>query len=209
MPGFAQAGGVRGTGADFLARPQSDRALAASYLRRAGFASGRYSGRPIEMVGPVDGNGKQISLIAKLSLESLGFDVKLHLVSQQVMMTRFCGYPAAQVQVCPNVGWTRDFADGQTFLDPTFNGRHITRQMNANTSQLDDPGVNAAIARAETVTDPRARAAAWAGVDRRVTALAPAVPLVWDKVSMLHSADVRAVPNENLGVWDLAFTSLR
>jgi peptide/nickel transport system substrate-binding protein len=161
------------------------------------------------MVAPADGNGRHIAEIAKASFESLGFDVRLSLVSQQVMMTRFCGYPAAQVQVCPNVGWTRDFADGETFLDPTFNGNRIQPQGNANISQLDDPGVNAAIARAETLSDPRARAAAWAAIDRRITALAPAVPLVWDKVSMLHSADVRAVANENLGVWDLAFTSAR
>ena len=35
------------------------------------------------------------------------------------------------------------------------------------------------------------------------------MPLVWDKVPMAHSADVKAVANENLGVWDFAFTSLR
>jgi peptide/nickel transport system substrate-binding protein len=209
MPGFAQAGGVRGTGADFLAHPQGDRALAAMYLRRAGYASGRFSGKPVDMVAPSEGNGRQIALIAEQSLENLGFHVRLHLLSQQVVMTRFCGYPAAKVQVCANVGWTRDFGDGETFLDPTFNGARITPQMNANTSQLDDAGVNAAIARAETVTAPAARARAWAAIDRRITALAPAVPLTWDKVSILHSADVHAVANENLGVWDLAFTSLR
>ena len=35
------------------------------------------------------------------------------------------------------------------------------------------------------------------------------MPLVWDKVSMASSADVRAVANENLGVWDFSFTSLK
>jgi peptide/nickel transport system substrate-binding protein len=209
LPGFAQAGGVHGTGADFLAHPEGDRALAATYLRRAGYASGRYSGKPIDMVAPVEGNGRQIALIAKQSLESLGFHVRLHLLSQQVVMTRFCGSPPAKVQVCANVGWTRDFADAETFLDPTFDGKRITPQMNANTSQLNDPGVNAAIGRAEILTAPAARASAWGAIDRRITALAPAVPLTWDKVSMLHSADVHAVANENLGVWDLAFTSLR
>ena len=32
---------------------------------------------------------------------------------------------------------------------------------------------------------------------------------VWDKVSMASSADVNAVPNPNLGVWDFSFTSLK
>ena len=43
------------------------------------------------------------------------------------------------------------------------------------------------------MTDPAARAQAWGEVDRAITALAPAVPLVWDKVPMAHSADVAAV----------------
>ena len=50
---------------------------------------------------------------------------------------------------------------------------------------------------------------AWGEVDRAITAQAPAVPLVWDKVPMASSKDVDAVPNENLGVWDFSFTSLR
>jgi peptide/nickel transport system substrate-binding protein len=209
MPGFEHAGGVHGTGADFLAEPGGNAALAATYLKRAGFASGRYDGAPILMVGPVDGNGRQISEIAKSNLETLGFDVKLRLLSQQVVQTRFCGVPTAQVAVCPNVGWTRDFADGQTFLDPTFNGDHIAAVGNANVSQLDEPRINAAIDQAKTLTDPARRAKAWGAVDREITAAAPAVPLVWDRVSMAHSADVAAVANESLGVWDLAFTSVR
>jgi peptide/nickel transport system substrate-binding protein len=209
MPGFDAAGGVKGTGADFLAAPGGNRALAASYLKRAGFASGKYTGKPILMVGPVDGNGRQISEIAKANLEALGFDVKLRTLSQEVVQTRYCGVPSAAVAVCPNVGWTKDFADGQTFLDPTFNGAHIAPVGNANVSQLDDPKVNAAIDAAKTLTDPAARAKAWAQVDREITSAAPAVPLVWDRVSMVHSADVLAVANESLGVWDLAFSSIR
>ena len=120
-------------------------ALAASYMKKAGYASGRYSGEPILMVGPVDGNGRRISEIAKQAFTTLGFEVKLRLMSQQAVMTKYCGAPAAAVAVCPNVGWTRDFADGQTFLDPTFNGEHITPVGNANVSQLDVPAVNEAI----------------------------------------------------------------
>ena len=61
----------------------------------------------------------------------------------------------------------------------------------------------------KSITDPAARAQAWGDVDRQITSLAPAVPLVWDKVPMAHSKDVAAVPNEQLGVWDFAFSSLR
>ena len=208
MPGFEQAGGTRGIGVDYLAKPTGDRAVAAKYLKAAGFASGRYEGEPILMVGPSSGNGRAISEIAKQAFESVGFKVKLRLLSMEVVMTRFCGYPKAAVAVCPNVGWVKDFADGQTYLDPTFNGNNIQPVGNSNMSMLDDPAVNAAMERAKTLTDPAERARAWGEVDRKLTELAPAVPLVWDKVPMAHSKDVNAVPNEQLGIWDFAFTSL-
>ena len=56
-------------------------AVAANYMKAAGFASGRYEGEPILMVGPSSGNGKAISQIAKQAFESIGFDVKLRLLS--------------------------------------------------------------------------------------------------------------------------------
>jgi peptide/nickel transport system substrate-binding protein len=124
-------------------------------------------------------------------------------------MTKFCGNPAAAVAVCPNIGWIRDFADGQTYLDATFNGKNILPVGNANVSQLDDPGVNGLIETAKVETDPTARAAKWGEVDRAITALAPAVPLTWDRIPMAHSKNVDAVANESLGVWDFSFTALR
>ena len=158
MPGFEQAGGAAGTGADYLAAPSGDLAVASSYLKKAGYADGRYSGEPILMVGPVDGNGRRISEVAKLAFEKLGFEVKLRLLSQQIVQTKYCGFPASAVAVCPNVGWARDFADGQTYLDPTFNGANIQEVGNANVSQLDVPAVNEAIEQASVLTDPAERA---------------------------------------------------
>jgi peptide/nickel transport system substrate-binding protein len=207
-PGFEQAGAAAGTGADYLASPGGNPALAASYLKKAGFADGRYHGESILMVAPSDGNGRRIAEIAKASFAKLGFDVQLRLMSQQAVITKYCGAASAAVAVCPNVGWGRDFADGQAFLDATFNGDHITPVGNSNVSQLNVPAINEAMDRASTVTDPAARAEAWGQIDREITAQAPAVPLVWDKVSMAASADVNAVANPNLGVWDFSFTSL-
>jgi len=208
-PGFEQAGGAAGTGADFLQAPSGDRAVAARYLQAAGYASGRYEGDEILMVGPREGNGKKISELSKASLESIGFKVNLRLLSQQAVMTKYCGAPGAAVAVCPNVGWVRDFADAQTYLDPTFNGANILEVGNANVSQLDDPGVNRLIEAAKVETRPDVRARKWGEADKAITALAPAVPLTWDRVPMAHSANVDAVPNEALGIWDFSFTALR
>ena len=38
-------------------------------MKQAGFADGRYKGEPILMVGPIDGNGRRISEMAKAAFE--------------------------------------------------------------------------------------------------------------------------------------------
>ena len=46
-------------------------------------------------------------------------------------------------------------------------------------SELDDPALNAMIARARLVTRPAERARAWAQVNHKVLTLAPTVPYMW------------------------------
>ena len=103
-----------------------------------------------------------------------------------------------------------DFADGQTLLDPTFNGQNILKVNNSNWPQLNDPRINAELDKAETLTDPAERAQAWAQADRDITALAPAVPWLWDNQPVLASKDVNvAISEANGGIEDLNFTSLK
>jgi peptide/nickel transport system substrate-binding protein len=124
------------------------------------------------------------------------------------MYTKYCNVPKANVQVCPNVGWIRDFADPQTVLDPTFNGKNIVPQNNSNWPQLDDPQINAAMDKAEQITDPAERAKAWAEIDKQVTAQAPLVPWLWDKFPTIESANVAGVNALwNQGAYDLSYTS--
>ena len=52
------------------------------------------------------------------------------------MYTRFCNSPSANVAICPNVSWGKDFGDAQTILDPTFNGKNIVQQGNSNWPEL-------------------------------------------------------------------------
>lgn len=208
-PGFAEAGGAAGPRLDFLAKPDGQPALAARYLRRAGFASGRYTNpEPILMVGVAGGNDERVSEIGQNVLERLGFHVKLRLVKLETM-TSLCGMPRARVQVCPDESWFRDFADAQTMLDPTFNGDSIVAQFNSNASQLDVPAINRAMARATLVVDPAERARAWGAVDRMVTSEAAAVPLSWGRFPLVRSKDVDGVVYRYLAEWDPTFTSLR
>jgi peptide/nickel transport system substrate-binding protein len=210
IPGFEEAGGYKGPGLDFLSHPEGDAALAASYFRKAGYPSGRYTGgRTLSMVGTVDGIAQQAAEVAKENFSKLGFKVNLRLVTQDAMYTKFCNVPSADVAICPNYGWLKDFADAQTFLDPTFNGRNILPSNNSNISQLEDPAIDAAMQRAELLVDPGRRARAWARIDRMISAQAPVIPWNWDRQPILRSTDVNAVASSFNAQWDLTFTSVR
>ncbi|HZV72316.1 MAG TPA: ABC transporter substrate-binding protein [Conexibacter sp.] len=209
--GFEQAGGSKGTGVDFLANPTGDRAVALKYMKAAGYPSGKYTGgAKLQVVGLAGAPDSNDAEIVNQTLQDLGFKTNLKLVESSVMYARFCALPRARVNVCPNVGWVRDFADPQTVLDLAFNGKYILPENNPNWPQLNDPTVNAAIGRAELAVGNDARASAWADVDRKVTATGAAIPWLWDRQPNIWSADVRCVPQLwNLGHCDLVYSSLK
>jgi len=210
LPGFEEAGGFEGFGLDFMSKPGGDPDLAAEYLRKAGYASGRYEGdEELLMVGTSEGVAQNNAEIAKENLERLGFKVDLRLVTQDAMYTKFCTVPSANVAICPNVSWGKDFGDPQTILDPTFNGRNIIPQYNSNWPELDVPEINAAMEEAALLIDPEERARAWARIDRMITEQAPVVSWLWDEQPLLRSADVNGVASEFNSAWDLAWSSLK
>ena len=210
MPGFEESGGNDGFGLDFMAKPAGDPALAAEYFRKAGYASGKYEGdEELLMVGTSEGVAEKTAEVAKENFEKLGFKVRLRLVTQDAMLTKFCSVPSQNVAICPNVSWGKDFGDPQTILDPTFNGANILPQMNSNWPELDVPEINAAMDEAALLTDPKERAEAWARINRMITEQAPVVSWVWDKQTLLRSADVDGVASEFNSQWDLAWSSLK
>ena len=209
MPGFAQAGGVRGPRPDFLTHPAGSRTVAARYLRRAGYRSGRYTGRQtIVVVTTPDPAARPFDNLTRRDLERLGFRVRLRRLSSD-RAAKVCSSPTTHVHVC-NGGFIRDFSDPETILSPIFFGDNITAPgFNANQFRLDEPAVNAAIRAAQAITDPQARAAAWAAIDRQVTALAPAILGAWPNAALIRSADVAGAPSHIFpGVWDLSATGL-
>jgi peptide/nickel transport system substrate-binding protein len=211
IAGFEEAGGLKGPGDDFMnATGEPNMALAASYMKKAGYPSGKYTGtESILAVGSNEGTAPNVAEIAKENFEKLGFKITLRLVSTPTMFTKFCGSPAAKVAICPNIAWGKDFSDGQTMLDLTFNGKNIIPQQNSNFPELNDPAVNAEMDKAEQVSDPAQRATAWAKADRDITALAPAVPFLWDKLPLIESANVNGVVSQFNTEWDLSWTSLK
>lgn len=211
VPGFEESNGEEGFGLDFLnttGEPQPD--LSAEYFKKAGYSSGKYEGdEEILMVGTGDGVAQKVAEIAQENFQQMGFKVRLRLVTQDSMYTKFCNVPDADVHVCPNVGWFKDFSDAQTLLDPTFNGELILDEGNSNWSELDVPEINSAMQEARTITDPAERAKAWAEINKMITEQAPAIPYVWDLNPMIRSKDVNGAASGYLGNWDLTFTSLK
>jgi peptide/nickel transport system substrate-binding protein len=218
FPGFDAAGGEKGTGADFLANPRGDLTVARKYMLAARKddpslpidASGRWTGgEPLLMVAANADPAKKTGEVAQAQFEKLGFKIKFRTAPLDIIYTKFCTVPATKVAICPNAGFVKDFYDGQAMLDPVFNGRNILPFNNANWSQLDDPAVNAAIAKASALPVGNARDRAWGEVDRMATAQAPGIPFLWDTIPIVESANVRGVVNQYATSWDLSFTSLR
>jgi peptide/nickel transport system substrate-binding protein len=210
VDGFEQAGGEAGPGFNFLGAPDGNPALAARYMRRAGYPSGRYDGdaRPV-MVTDTSSQGRRFAEILRQAVESLGIEVDEVQVSRDTMYSTYCNVPAKRVGICPNVGWLGQFGDGQTVLAPTFNGEAIRPVNNSNWPLLNVRGVNLAINEAKQVTGRQARARSWGAVDRRITALAPAVPVIWLNVSYVSSSNVNLVLERSATTPALPMISLK
>ena len=114
---------------------------------------------------------------------------------------------AARVAACLGYRWQRDIDDAASVLPPLF-GRQGLRA-GTNVSRLSNPSVQALMDEAATTTGEADRADRWADVDRRLTELAPGVPIVWNREPNLRSEDVKGVLDRELAAWDLSFTSLR
>jgi peptide/nickel transport system substrate-binding protein len=209
VPGFEEAGGLEGAGLDFMANPQGDPELAAEYMREAGYESGKYEGgEEILMVAENAGIDKEVGEVVLEQFENLGFEVEFRQVNSNIMYTKFCSVPEAEVNVCPNVGWVKDFNDPQAMLDPTFNGQNIEPTANSNWPQLDVPEINDQMDEAAIIGDIDERAEVWGDLDTQVMEQAPAIPYVWDDQGNVRSENVAGVINLSNGQWDISYTSI-
>jgi len=209
VSGFEQAGGFNGPDLDYLKNPGGDKQLAAEYMKKAGFSSGKYSGAPVTIVADNSTNQKAAATVVLNSLKGLGFQANFRPVTRDTMYSKYCGIPKSHTPVCPSVGWLKDFADPQTMLDPTFNGKNILPTNSSNWSQLNVPSINQAMDKAETVVGDQARAQAWANIDKQVMEQAAAVTWQWDKPFLVRSSNVNAVLNKANAAWDLSSLSLK
>jgi peptide/nickel transport system substrate-binding protein len=222
--GFAQSGGDHGLNVDYNNFPSGNMQVAAKYMKLAGFPSGKYTGNvTVKVVGSTGDPADKQAAIANQAVQSLGFKTNFTTVDQPVMFGKYCGTPKLNIDVCPNVGWIRDWSDPQTVLDPTFAGYNIVSANNSNWGQVswqDAPGtykagapltpLDQAMKAAEKIVGTTARANAWGKVDNSLSAQAVAVPWDFTLQANIEAKDVRGINDLwNIGSWDYDFTSLK
>jgi peptide/nickel transport system substrate-binding protein len=210
LNGFTQAGGVAGPGYDFYANPNGNLTLAESYMKKAGYPSGKYTGPPLLAISDDTPPASNTALAVEQQFAQLGVRLTLRQVPHSTMLSKFCEVPKAKVAVCPNLGWGKDFFDAQSMIDPVFNGKNIVPTGNTNMSQANDPTLNKQMNQAEQITDINQRAAAWAALDKAVTGQAFVIVWLWDNEIPFNSANVNGVQwNFNGSTFDLTNSSLK
>lgn len=209
--GFEQAGGLAGPKVDYNEHPEGDMAVAAKYMKLAGYPGGRYTGgKTLQVVGSTGEPQEAMAQVTNQALQSVGFKTHLTLVDQSVMYSKYCTVPSQEIDVCPNAGWVRDFADPQTVLYVPFYGPAITPSGNSNWSQVNDPQINAAMEKASLVVGEPARAEAWAKIDEMLVRQAVAAPEIYSIQAQIEGRGVAGVNQLwDTGAWDYAFTSLK
>jgi peptide/nickel transport system substrate-binding protein len=211
VSGYQASGAAAGPAVAWNASTTGNMAVATKYMKAAGYPSGKYTGSyTLQVVGSNSGNAQAVTQIVNNALTSLGFKTHVSYVDQSVMYAKYCGVPAQEIDVCPSVGWVRDFADPQTVLYVPFWGPGIVPTNNSNWGQVNDPQLNAAMDKAALVVGDAARAEAWAAVDKMLVNQAVAAPEEFDDQANIEGKGVAGVNAVwNVGSWDYDFTSLK
>jgi peptide/nickel transport system substrate-binding protein len=179
-------------------------------MKKAGYPSGRYTGhQTFTMVTENVNPGRAQAEVAQAQFAKLGFKVQVRAVSQATMYTGFCQVPSKKLLTCGDAAWFKDFNDPQSMLEPTFKGSAIQPNGgNNNLAMLNDPKIDAAMTRAATLRG-NPRLTAWGDIDRMIVADAAAVPVLWDKTTVLESKDVQGAGDAYTDTFNLAWSSVK
>lgn len=211
FPGYEESGGLEPPEEfDYLQNPKGDLALAQQYMKKAGYETGKYDGtEKILTIATNADPGKKSAEVAQAQFEKLGFELNFRIVPQDTLYTKFCGVPKSDYGVCPNVGFFKDFLDGQSLLDPTFNGEAIIPANNVNWPLVDDEKINGLIEKAKVLAPGDERNQAWADVNLELVRQAIAIPWVWDKQPVIASGNVNLVVDDYSNSPFMAYLSIK
>jgi peptide/nickel transport system substrate-binding protein len=208
VPGFAESGGPKGFGIDFVDNPGGSQAVACKYMKAAGYDNCKYTGtEKVVIVGSNSDPGPKEMQIVEAGLQKLGFKTQIKAVPQQTMYSKFCGYTKAEYNVCPTAGWIEDFPDPYAYLYVPFSGKAIVPVNNANWAQEDNPQINAAMDKAAQITDQAQRRQEWANINKMLVMDAPAIPEIWSSNALVKGTAVKGVLDKWNDDWNLSFSA--
>ena len=159
----------------------------------------------LELVARRDASGTAFAAATRRALAALGLRSRVRFLTFAPFVAACSRAP--RVAACLGYRWQRDIDDAASVLPPLFGAQGL--RAGTNVSRLFDPALERLMDKAATTTGAADRAQRWADADRRVTDLAPGVPIVWNRDPNLRSADVKGVLDPDLAAWSLSFTSLR
>ena len=155
IAGFEEAGGEKGPGFDFTSSPTANVALAKKYMKKAGYANGKYDGPPLLTVADNESPAKETAEAFQEQVEKIGLKLQLPRGAARDDATRSSARCRSRTRRSARTsGWGADFFAAQSFIDPLFNGKNIVPSGNVNTAEVNDPKLNAQIDKAKQITDP-------------------------------------------------------
>jgi peptide/nickel transport system substrate-binding protein len=141
------------------------------------------------------------------SLRRVGISVTIDASDPSSYFSQFIGAPAvnrAMHRGMMIMAWGADWPTAYGFFSPLVDGRKILAQGNANTSELDDPKVDALLDQATETLDPNAAAKISNDVDRQVMTDATLVPVMIGKALVITSTRATNVyVLDSLGGYDI------
>lgn len=173
--------GIAGYQPGVWAFAKYDTAAAAAALTAAGYPGGK--GAPsVSLTYNADGGHQKIMELVQSDLTKLGLNVKLTPTADFPTYLKALGAGSFQVG---RLGWVADYPIMDNFLNPIFNSTSTD-----NYSKFASSTVDAAIAKARTITDTNARIAAYQAIDASIGTQLPIIPLMFYKHHHVTSARV-------------------
>jgi peptide/nickel transport system substrate-binding protein len=209
--GFTEAGGYPGPNVPWNGHPAGDLKVAQTYMKKAGYPSGKYTGNATVLV-VASNNGQDelaINQIVKSDLTALGFNVNLSQVDQSVMYTK-CQNPKTGVDACPDGGWLRDFNDPFSIMWPTLSTAAITPTVTNNFGLVKSSQLDSMMTKAHNTVNPTQAAKLWGQADTYAVNQAFSVPEDFDNQPNIFAGNVKWVGDLwNEGSVNLSYTSLK
>ena len=186
----------------YQAKPQGDPAKAKQLLQEAGVTNPK-----LTLATTNVGKGVTQAVAVQAALKAAGFTVNIQQISPDVYYTQI-----GTISKEPDLvfaGWGPDWPSASTVIPPLFDGRQIKPQGNQNFAQLNDPKINAEMDRISAITDVTKQSTEWGNLDETIMKQAPVVPLIAEKVVIMHGSKIKGAYLHNyFGQFDMVSMSV-